>query len=354
MHERAEADAGCMGVRLTLPLACRAGTSEVVLEPAHCEWLFRLAAYSAVRDGRVGMGEQVVCRLVPGVVRDHHQSALCLASLAIELHDARGRLAARTDVSAEVFAPFVEARAARLWARAAVDGGTELGPVRFTLHAGPAVESPFPVSIPRLPSVSLATLSEARAVGKPDRGWVTTVIEPAVITGLDALETMSRSLGVEAAGRIHGRVGFDAERRCFVRVLEQLVPTRETTANATAVLSRAESWGEFLASVPSDGPSAGSQAHTHLHTRRPDGSEGDGLDATAPPVISADDRISLLVDYPDSLSASLILSLYDDRRVLKIYGCAADGRLREEPGWFLHPGSAAAMRLPDPEWEVSA
>jgi len=357
MREITEAGAAQRGVRLTLPLSCRVGTSQVMLEPAHCEWLFRTAAYGAVRDGLLGMGEDAFCCLLPGVVRERHPSVLCLASLVLELRDARGRVVSRTDVPAEAFAPFVEARAARLWVQTGQETtDAPLGRLDFSLHAGPEVEEPFPVTVPRLPAVSFGTLDLTSTVGEPDRDWVATVISPAVVEGFDALEAVSRAHGVESAGRIHGHLGFDPDRRCFVRLLERLVVTKQTEASATAVVSSAASWGEFLGSVPGDGPTAASHVHTHLHLRRTETAPGSadqaGLDPTAGPIISIDDRITHLVNYPDTLSASLVLSLYEDRRVLNVYGYAADGRLREEPGWFLSDTSASHDSSRHPMKEV--
>src|SRR6059036_3614569 len=53
------ADAATRGVRLTLPVHAGGSTAEIELEPAHCERLFRAAAYVAIRDGDLRPGENV-------------------------------------------------------------------------------------------------------------------------------------------------------------------------------------------------------------------------------------------------------------------------------------------------------
>src|SRR3989442_13611239 len=64
------ADAVPSGVRLTLAVRMGEQAAEVVPEPGHCERLFRMAAYGALRARRLPGGEPGLARLVPAGVRD--------------------------------------------------------------------------------------------------------------------------------------------------------------------------------------------------------------------------------------------------------------------------------------------
>jgi len=107
MPEVIEVGAAQRGVHLTLPLACGAGRSEVVLEAAHGEWLFHCAAHRAVRDGLLGFGEPVFARFVPGQLRDTHEHALCLGTVVVELTDAGGRAVGHQEFGSDAFATSV-------------------------------------------------------------------------------------------------------------------------------------------------------------------------------------------------------------------------------------------------------
>ena len=98
--------------------------------------------------------------------------------------------------------------------------------------------------------------------------------------------------------------------------------------------------GAFLAALPTDGPTASSHVHTHVHLAA-DGCETAGsegvLGADAEPIISVNDRIMHLTTFTDPLAAALILSIYPDRRVLKLYGYAPDGTFEEQSGYWALP-----------------
>jgi hypothetical protein len=238
-----------------------------------------------------------------------------------------------------VFIPFVTARAVYLIAEAR--GSEPAHGIAFSLHATGSDGGGFPVTVPALSPVAIAALAkDAVAMGDPTSPWIVTFMHADVMDGLDALERASRAAGVEAAGRIHARIGFDAERRAFVRVLERLVVTRETEATHATVVSKPASWGAFLAALPTDGPTASSHVHTHVHLAA-DGCETAGsegvLGADAEPIISVNDRIMHLTTFTDPLAAALILSIYPDRRVLKLYGYAPDGTFEEQSGYWALP-----------------
>lgn len=116
------ADAAPRGVRLTLPLQIGGHTDAVLLEPAHCEWLVRIAASAAVRDGLLGMPARVTGRLLPGKLRDRHGRVRCLDSCVVELRDDRGRPVSRVEFPREVFVPFVVARAVHWVTEAGLEG----------------------------------------------------------------------------------------------------------------------------------------------------------------------------------------------------------------------------------------
>ena len=340
------ADAATRGVRLTLPVHAAGGTAEIELEPAHCERLFRAAAYVAIRDGDLRPGEEVFAQLVPGRTREQHGPVRCLDSCAVELLAAGGRLVTRVEFPRAVFAAFAAARAVHLLV--AAGQAVETLSIAYSLHALDAVEEPFPVDIPALRHRSIAALTRnAVAHGTPADDWVVTFVAPDVLAGLDAIERLSRESGAEAAGRLHARVGFDRARRRFVRILERLVISRATSATGTTVVSTAASWGDFLAASNGRGPRAFSHLHTHLHlsdTAAGDGVPGDHLLSASPtlraegdPCVSIEDIVTHFTVFPDPLSAMLVVSLFPDRRVLKVYGYTPGAALREEPGYWVLP-----------------
>ena len=341
------ADAATRGARLTLPVRVSDSTAEVELEPAHCERLFRAAAYVAVRDGDLRPGENVFAQLVPGRTREWHGPVRCLESCAVELLGAGGRLVTRVEYPRAVFAAFAAARAVHLLA--AAQQRVETLSIAYSLHALEPDEEPFPVEIPALRHRSIAALTRQAIVhGTPGNDWIVTFVTPEVLAGLDAIERLSRDSGTEAAGRLHARVGFDRGRRRFVRILERLVISRATSATGTTVVSTAASWGDFLAATNARGPRAFSHLHTHLHlsgTTAGDGVPGDHLlsgptlRAEGDPCISIDDIVTHFTVFPDPLSAALIVSLFPDRRVVKIYGYTPGAGLREEPGYWVLPPS---------------
>src|SRR6185295_6011842 len=151
MLEEVEVGAALRGAHLTLPLACSAGRSEVVLEAAHAEWLFRYAAHRAVRDGLLGFGEAVCARFVAGRLRDRHAHALCLGTVVVELTDTRGRVVARQEVGSGAFSTFAEARGVHLWLAAGAPAGTSIGRIDYSVHATDGSAEPFPVVVPTLP-----------------------------------------------------------------------------------------------------------------------------------------------------------------------------------------------------------
>src|SRR5205823_5183141 len=107
-------------------------------------------------------------------------------------------------------------------------------------------------------------------------------------------------------------------------------------ATVSAVFSTAASWGDYLQSVPRDAPTTPSQVHTHCHLPPPPGAEtvageASGLGPDAEPVISVQDRVTQLTTFPDTLSVSIILSVYENRSIVSLYGYGPDGLLREEP-----------------------
>lgn len=340
MPEVIEVGAAPRGVHLTLPLACSAGRSEVVLEAAHGEWLYHCAAHRAVRDGLLGLGEPAFARFAAGQLRDKHQHALCLGTVVVELTDARGRVVARQEFASEAFGTFAEARAVHLWLAAGGHEGTRIGRIVYSIHATDGGDEGFPVLVPLLPHLAVDELArEAVEVEDPDRTWAATLVTPEVLAGFARLEAATRTSGLETAGRIHTRLGFDPERRCFVRVLERFTASTDVTATATTVVSAPASWGEYLRSVPSGAPTTPSQVHTHPHLpRNVDAATASGgesaLGRDAEPVISVQDRVTHLTTFPNTLSVSVILSVYEERTIVSLYGYGPDGLLREEPGWF--------------------
>jgi hypothetical protein len=344
----AQADAGSCGIRLTVPVVAGSAASEIEIEPAHCERLFRMAAYRAIRDGRVRSGEALRARVLPGQVRDQHGSTRCLETCTVELLSGRRRRT-RVEFRRDVFAAFATARALHLAAHGNQGGAMHIG---YSLHGSDGADAPAQVAVPPLPSISIAALrARAAACGEPADEWIVTFMSAQVAAGLEAMANISRSSGVEAAARIHTRGGFDPERRCFVRFLDRLVISRATQATAVRVVSTAASWADFLDTASGDGPQAPASVHTHLHLRaEPEASDpphsgpppSDGmLSATQQPCISIDDLVTHYITFPDPLSAALIVSLFPDRQVVRLYGYAPDAQLSVEPGYWLLPAGAA-------------
>jgi hypothetical protein len=329
---------GGAGVRLVLVVGVGAELDTIELEGAHLESLVRTAAHVAVRDGLLGIPETAFASIRPGTIKTWHGAVACLDSLAIELRDERGCEVSRLTFPRQVLGPFVTARAVHHVVASQVEGRVAFA---SSLHAIDADEPPWPVHIPPFPAWSLHDLAaQAVAEGSPAEAWIATFVTAEVLDGLAALERTSRACGVEAAGRIHARVGFDRRTHTFIRILERLVVTRDAVATGSTVVSSAASWGEFLAARPSDGPSAACLAHTHLHLADGGESRDDaevGLDRHAKPMISIADRVTHLTTFTDPLSAGLIVSLYPDRRVVTLYGYRPDGTFDAEPGYWVLP-----------------
>jgi len=289
-----------------------------------------------------------MARVLPGEVRDQHESIRCLETCRVELLSGRRRRAS-VEFRRDVFAAFATARALHLAAHGSQGGTMHIG---YSLHGIDSTDEPPQVAVPPLPSISVAELrAHAAPCGEPTDEWIVTFMSAQVVAGLEAMGSTSRSSGVEVAGRIHTRGGFDPERRCFVRVLDQLVISRATQATAVRVVSTAASWADFLDTARADGPQAPASVHTHLHLRaESDDSEpqrsappmSDGmLSANQQPCISIDDLVTHYITFPDPLSAALIISLFPDRQVVTLYGYAPDAQLWVEPGYWVLPASAA-------------
>ncbi len=343
-----------LSLRLSLPVRAGEVRSAVDLELAHCERLIRMAAYRAMRDGTIVSTGGLSARLVPGQVHDRHGAVYCLDSCVVELVEGRGLVVARVEFPRAAFAAFAVARVTYLIQEA----GTKLSDaaVTYSLHAVDSTEEPFPVVVPHLPPLSVDRLAaEATAQAAPECKWLVSFMTPDVCSGLETMAHVSAAAGVEVAGRIHARVGFDSERRCFVRILDRLVISRHTRASALSVVSTTQSWADFLASGDTAAPQAPSSVHTHLHLDEQspgtDGAPGDhlldpasagSLGAASEPCISINDIVTHYTAFPDPLSAALILSVFPDRRVIKLYGYTPDAQLRVEPGyWALHRGATA-------------
>ena len=368
------------GVRLTVPLRAGELTAEIEIEAAHCERLFRMAAYRAIRDGRLAPGAAASARLVAGRIAALHGDVLCLESCGVELRDAGGKCCATVDFPREVFEAFATARMLHLLAArrdadwrhseagpadrdaevAALGAGAQGLGCAYSLHASPGGGEPFPVEIPLLEPIDLTGVTRrALPRGAPDALWIATLMSAEVGAGLEELGRASRASGLEAAARIHTRVGFDRERRCFVRLLDRLVVSRRTEATAESVVSTAASWGDFLAETGHTGTRAPASVHTHLHLGR-DAATGDGtpgdlllestgsLGAAADPCISIDDIVTHYTAFPDSLSAALIVSLFPGASVVTLYGYTPRAQLRQEPGYWLLPAPNRPRRRARP------
>jgi hypothetical protein len=326
------------GVRLVLPLRVGGELDAIELEAAHLEWLVRTAAYVAVRDGLLGIPEAAFAVVRPAAIRTWHGSVACLDALAIELHDERGREVSRLTFPRQVLEPLVAARALHRVVESKAEGRLTFA---SSLHAIDADAAPWLVQVPPFPAWSIDDLA-ARAVaeGTPAREWIATFVTADVLDGLALLEQTSRACGVEAAGRIHARVGFDRRARTFVRILERLVVTRDAVATGATVVSSGASWAEFLAATPSGGPSVASHVHTHLHLGEDEASGQDAdvmLDRRARPMMSIADWVTHLITFTDPLAAGLIVSLYPDRRIVTLYGYTPRGSIEEEAGYWVLP-----------------
>lgn len=354
-QSRGKAGVAASGVRLSIPLRAGGNAAEIMIEPGHCERLFRMAAYVAIRDGRLAPGKQICARLVPGRVRERHGEVYCLDSCCVDLVGARGRLVARIEFPREVFAAFAAARAGYLLAESG--RSVETQPIAYSVHGVDDTAEACAIEIPALPALSIAALAaSAVARGTPADDWVATFVTAEVESGLDEIDRLSRTSGVEVAGRIRTQAAFDAERCCFVRILDRLVIARETRATVFSVVSTAASWGDFLALASTDGPQALASVHTHLHlgdaAGGSDGASGDhllastgALRANGGPCISIDDMVTHYTAFPDPLSAALIVSLFPSERVVTLYGYTQRAQLREEPGyWVLAERAASAAQ----------
>ncbi len=360
---------GTAALRLELAVRVGAHAAEIPLDAGHCERLFRTATYVALRDAALGPDETVEAMLVAGRVRERHGDVACLDSCAVALTDARRRVVTRVEFPRAAFAAFAAARALHLIATAGGGGGrgdVASGAVArdadttpgftYSLHGHPKDEAPAVISLPEFSAVSLRALTDGAEVhGEPDDRWIATIVTTAALAGFAALERRSRASGVEGAARVRARIGFDPSRRCFVRVLEEVVIDERAAATATSVVSSAASWAPFLeAGVAAT--RAPSIAHTHLHLSGREGghaARGDDLlasgarvdsqpatlDREGLPVISLEDVVSMYLAFPEPLSASAIVSLFPERSVLKIYGYTPGALLREEPGYWVIPGT---------------
>ncbi len=311
------------GIAMSLPLVVGSSADVVVLELPHCEWLVRTAALVGVRDGLLGIPESAHAWFRPGRLRDRHGSTLCLDSCIVELRDDRGRVVSRGEFPRDVFAPFVSARALHVTG-ASRGTGAATARIAYSLHAAECADPPLRVSIPALPAMSVDALAAgATAEGNPSREWMATFLSADVVEAFGELERASRARGVETSGRMHARVGFDRMRRTFVRILHRLVPIRAGEATDSTVVSPAGSWAEFLAAPPPDVPSVTCSVHTHLHQ------------AGETPIISIADVVTHLTTFTDPFAASVIVSLYPDGRVVRLYGYTPDGTVEEEPGYWV-------------------
>jgi hypothetical protein len=351
------ADAAACGIRLTVAVVAGGHAAAIEIDPGHCERLFRMTAYLAIRHGRLSPGASIAARLTPGSVRDRHGSVDCLDSCAVELLDVRRRIVARTEFPRAAFAAFAMARAQHL----DIDVGAEAVtvPVAYSLHAVESAEPLYPVVVPALPPLSVEALTAAAvASGAPTDEWIATFMSAEVRTGLGELEKQSRAAGIEVAGRIHTRLGFDRERRCFARILDRLVISRQTHGTALTVVSTAASWTDFLAHTRGDGPQAPASVHTHLHLEPDAGGDGPPaehllapagtLRAASDPCISINDIVTHYTVFPDPLSAALIVSVFPDRHVVRLYGYTPTALLCLEPGyWALDDRGARAADKED-------
>lgn len=325
-------------MRLTVTLRAGSCADAIALEPAHLERFFRVAAYVAIREGRVAPAEEVRARAVAGPVRERHGDVLCLDGVGVELVDAAGAARAVVDFPRRALAAFALRRALHRLAEA---GDTEARAVHWAVHAVPGDDEPMRVAVPQLAPCSLdAATAGATATGDPDGAWIATIATPAFAAGLDALAGASRAAGVERAARVAATVGFDPARRCFVRRLDRVIVAHDTRADALSVVSTAASWREFLAATPEGRPRAITTVHTHLHLGETTAGEG-GLAVDREPCISIDDLVTHYTAYPEPLSASAIVSVFPDRHEVRLYGYSPGAELRLEPGFWRAPPDGA-------------
>ena len=344
-----QADAAPGGVRLSVSVRVGADAAEIAVEPGHLERIFRMTVCLAIRDGKLSPAEPVVARLVAGKVRERHGAVLCLDSCAVEIARDDGSRVARRQFPLATFAAFAAARAVHLLGDGTAAKSERTEQIGFALHATSADDDPLPVARPDLAVVSLTEMAAGAArQGAPDEVWLATFVTRAVARSVVEMDERSRTSGVEAAARIHTRVGFDPTRRCFVRTLERLVVTPVTRATALSVVSTAASWASVLEDGGVVGPRVLSSVHTHLHLARDAGPAdgvagthlvaGAGLGAAGDPCISIEDIVTHYTTFPDPLSAALIVSLFPDRRVITLYGYTPGARLRVEPGYWILGG----------------
>jgi len=321
-------------VRLNLQVRVAAFAGEVRLDAGHLDRLVRCAAYRAIADGLVGPQASLAARVIAGRVRERHGDVRCLESIVVELLDGASAPVARVEFERAVFGAFALARGLHLLDES---GGAADATVVYALHASAADDDPLPVALPAFEPVSLAALAaDAEPVGAPGDGWIATFIAPAVVDGFAALADESRASGDETVGLVHARLGFDAERRTFVRIFERLLRSPATQASPLRVISTGASWGPYLA-LAGDRPSAPTSVHTHLHLTTPD----------AAPCISIDDLIAHYTQFQDPGSAAAIVTIYPDRHEPTLYGYGRDGLLARAPGHYLLCRPAAGGAAPE-------
>lgn len=309
-------------VRLSLQVRVGPLAGEVVVEDGHLDRLVRNAAYQAIADGRVAPDATLAARVTAGRIRERHGPVACLESCHVELLDGAGAVVARVEFARGVFGAFALARGLHLLDEA---GGAPDTTIVYALHATDAGAAPMAVAMPACERMSLAALlADVEPHGSPDHGWIVTCVTPAVMDGFAALAEESRASGDETVGLVHARLGFDPERRTFVRVFERLLRSPATQASPLRVISTGASWGPYLAAA-SDRPSAPTSAHTHLHVETPE----------AAPCISIDDLIAHYTQFPDPASAAVVVTVYPDRHEPTLYGYGRDALLARAPGYHL-------------------
>jgi len=357
-------------LELTVPVRVGAGMVTIALEVAHCEWILRMAALLALRDGELLRSQPAWARIVAGHVSDVHGATLCLQSLHVEVSDEEGRVVRVVEFPRDVFTDFASARAAGLLGHGGkptigtpghaaggttgrVAGGSDVGgsgrpSVAFSLHAEGMATGRLSVAVPTLATMSISDL-EATATpnGHPADDWIVTFVGERVRAGFDELTRRSRASGLEVAGRVAARIGFDPARRAFVRILDDVVIADDGPATAFSVVSTGRSWAEFIATA--EDRRAPTSVHTHIHfdpaasvppptTMSPPATVPTAVPKVAPsrePIISVDDVLTHLTVFPDPLSACVIVSLFDEGTETTLYGYTPGARLRREPGYWL-------------------
>jgi len=320
-------------VRLTLQVRVGGHAGEVVLDAGHLDRLVRCAAYRSIADGLVAPEVWLAARVTAGRVREQHGDVQCLESVVVELLDDASALVARVELERAVFGAFALARGLHLLDEG---GGASDTTVVYALHARDTGDEPMPVALPAFEPVSLAALTtDAEPVGAPDESWIVTLVAPAVLDGFAALADESRASGDETVGLVHARLGFDPERRTFVRIFERLLRSPATQASPLRVISTGASWGPYLA-LAGDRLSAPTSAHTHLHLTTPD----------AAPCISIDDLIAHYSQFQDPGSAAAIVTVYPDRYEPTLYGYTREALLARVPGHYRLRRPAAGGAAP--------